>query len=454
MLKTQIYFLVGILLIVLVIGSMVGSVQEGFKSKNPFAKLGKDIKKAFEKKDDKKSSPISAVNSAAAATAAAAAAASTKNNTAATGINDDASSGPTGINNDGFANAGPQGPTGPQGPAGPQGDTGPAGPTGTTGPKGDTGPAGPQGPTGPAGKSPSIEDLKKTYKNATEDRIEKHIEKINNAIERSNAVIANLNAAQNNLKGNLKTENDRADDYITKLNNKKTEISKIEESAEKARDKAHEFKDNAKTTLEEVKKESGELKNYINDFILKTKTNGFATMETDYESAYNRNIVFEGFADIGSSSNNKYFDYNDSTAIADLETTVIAKYNDFLKEYYAYSTCVIQNGENNCTDKLSTLQTKASALNDALTALKTAQDKLTTSPTNNSTLGMNINTITEKADYIQKIRSELDMKTNELLNKKSLARTEAEAKYTTTEYAAIGWGILAAGSLFYIFTEL
>lgn len=459
MLKTQIYFLMGILIIVLLIGSM--AVQEGFKPKKsnkpattPLATTPPTTTPPTTTSPT--TTPPTTTPPATTSPTTTSPVGSTETDTSNTG-----SSGPTGsrISNIPI-------PLGPAGPTGPKGDTGKPGPTGPTGPKGDAGKS--------VDKDQIIKELKKDYKSDVDERIKNHINTINDAINRGNIVVASL-----------QTENATANDYITKFDKQKADISNSLTEINNAKTETLQYRDQSKQIYVDIQKEVGPIKNYINTINLNstlnplpkntttdttnnttdttnnitttdpksniTITQAFSTMETAYNSAYGGQLMLEGFDNI-------YPTYTDVSGVANAERNINTLYNDFMNAYYAYTKCVLQNGEDKCTTELETLKSKAKILNDALNtvgdnaSLKTKLNELTTTTTTDFKTQMD--KVVQTADYIQNLRSDLDMKMADLLDKKSMVKTEAESKFTTTQYAAVGWSILAAGSLFYVFTEL
>ncbi len=458
MLKTQIYFLVGILIIVLLIGSM--AVQEGFKPKKSDKPTTTPSNTAPSNTAPSNTAPSNTAPSATtpsattpsattpSATTPSATTPSATTPSATTPSNTTPSNTTSGIITNTIN-------TNSNRPTGSRTSTMPI----TTGP---TGPAGPQGPKGDAGKSIDkdqiIKELKKDYKSDVDERIKNHIDTINDAISRGKMV-----------EESLKTENKTANANISNFNKQKADIKNVLDATIAAKTEAIQARDQGKQTLSDIKKEAGTVVNHINNKkvgdaiqnVLSSKKQAFSTMETDYNSAYSGKLMLEGFTD-------GYPNYDSVKGVADAESNINTKYNTFMGAYYTYTKCVVQNGQDygDCKTKLTDLQTSATILNTAIndSNLKSNNNethnnyRLTTSTSqtdpNANAVGIKMDTVVQTADYIQNLRSDLDMKMADLLDKKSMVKTEAESKFTTTQYAAIGWSILAAGSLFYVFTEL
>lgn len=207
--------------------------------------------------------------------------------------------------------------------------------------------------------------------------------------------------------------------------------------------------------------------------------NGDLHLETPWNSA-------EGFVD----STTTKSAYVDPADIFNLEKEVLTAFNNFNTKYYdIYQTCLqskrkikdrIKNGEKGLTepncgnlktgklkevyDAKTELIGKITTLNAAIVAMGKKSESIAVDSNGNYLISNRKVTeeefkkrhqqIKDLHNNISSMRSDLDMKMANLLDKTKGPLPEAQNKYNYENYATIGWSILATSILYYTFVEM
>lgn len=245
-----------------------------------------------------------------------------------------------------------------------------------------------------------------------------------------------------------------------------------------------EFQANSKKVLEELKLAVNNKQGA--DLIASNKTSGFQNMDikpntstktsgfVTVESAYNGQMNLEGFSTESSSA------YLPSPSLFTLEQNLITALKSFNEKYYAYYSCIQKqsttlsdaNRRDNCKFATATqggLDAVVAAKGEALTAITefntaiTAMGAKTPLGRNEIANGKKMtqkefedrhNEIKATAIKVSELRSELDMKMANLLDKTRGPLPEARNKHDSQNYVAIGWTILATSMIYYVFVEM
>jgi hypothetical protein len=187
------------------------------------------------------------------------------------------------------------------------------------------------------------------------------------------------------------------------------------------------------------------------------------------DSAYNGNLQLEGFS---TESDSAYLNNSDLFA---LERNVILALKEFNEAYYAYRKCLHDTptiSASRCATELGNLTTKKDAVITTVNAFNTASSLMNAKMASSSTPGPdgkyvdNGKRITQDefvkrhdeikntARTVSALRSELDLKMANLLDKTKGPFPEAKNKYNSENYMTIGWSILATSVLYYVFVEM
>jgi chromosome segregation ATPase len=197
---------------------------------------------------------------------------------------------------------------------------------------------------------------------------------------------------------------------------------------------------------------------------------GFQNMGiSSIDSAYNGNLQLEGFS---TESDSAYLNNSDLFA---LERNVILALKEFNEAYYAYRKCLHDTptiSASRCATELGNLTTKKDAVITTVNAFNTASSLMNAKMASSSTPGPdgkyvdNGKRITQDefvkrhdeikntARTVSALRSELDLKMANLLDKTKGPFPEAKNKYNSENYMTIGWSILATSVLYYVFVEM
>ena len=202
--------------------------------------------------------------------------------------------------------------------------------------------------------------------------------------------------------------------------------------------------------------------------VIKPHTNVKAFGVTSIDSAYNGQMQLEGFAGT-TIEDSAYLNASDLFA---LEENVIAKLKDFNTAYYEYQSCYRTNNYDASKCSISNLSSKKDAAVTAITAFNTAitnmnkKDASTSTRNADGKYNNNGKRITQNefirrhdeikntSERVSTLRSELDMKMANLLDKTKGPLPEAQNKHNTENYVAIGWTVLATSLVYYVFVEM
>ena len=241
-----------------------------------------------------------------------------------------------------------------------------------------------------------------------------------------------------------------------------------------------EFQKSSKMILAQIQLASDNYKGTV--LTESNKKNGFKNMDdvrpntsknpnafTTVNSAYNGQMNLEGFSTESDSA------YLNATNLFTLEENVITKLKDFNVKYYDYQTCLKNKNYESGSCRTATsseggldaIETAKTAVISAINAFNTAitamglKQSLTPGATPSSTTKISQaefvsrhKQIKSTANRVSELRSELDMKMSMLLNKSKGPLPEAQNKYNTENYVAIGWTILATSMIYYVFVEM
>ena len=321
------------------------------------------------------------------------------------------------------------------------------------------------------------------------------------------AIAASLKSQLGSMTNSSKIVESAADNAITKISsyartiensvaaNKKigedidkkiVKIGDQEKNIKDQTDKASEIKNHIDKVVETFKKNSDQILADINlaanDFSAKKLTStkqGFQNMDgvkpsakssafTTIDTAYDGKMNLEGFSTTSDSA------YLNNSDLFTLQQNVIASLKTFNEKYYGYQLCLRKNnyandscaitsgtdiGLNDVNSSKDAVITAVNAFNTAIVAMNA---KSTLAPGEN-TSGKKMtqqefqsrhNQIKETATRVSALRAELDMKMANLLDKTKGPLPEAQNKYNTENYVAIGWTILATSLVYYVFVEM
>lgn len=225
---------------------------------------------------------------------------------------------------------------------------------------------------------------------------------------------------------------------------------------------------------------------------------------TTIDSAYNGDLHLEtpwtnsaGIAGTNSTGTNSKEGFVDSTTansayvvpvqsdIFNLEKEVLIAFNNFNTKYYdVYQTCLqskrkikdrIKNGEKGLTepdcgtslkevyDAKTELVGKITTLNEAIVEMGKKSEStvgtdgryvISNRKVTEEEFKKRHQQIKDLHNNISSMRSDLDMKMANLLDKSKGPLPEAQNKYNFENYATIGWSILATSILYYTFVEM
>lgn len=354
----------------------------------------------------------------------------------------------------------------------------------------------------------------KTQMNTTASVIAKTASSINttaSSVKKSEtdtkAIAASLKSQLGSMTNSSKTVEDAANNAITKISSYATTIDKSVAANKKIGEdidkKIVKIGDQEKNIKDQTDKAS-EIKNYIDTVVQTFKTNsdkiladinlaatdlaakrlsstkqGFQNMDgvkpnakssafTTIDTAYDGKMNLEGFSTTSDSA------YLNNSDLFTLQQNVIASLKTFNEKYYGYQLCLRKNnyasnscaitsgtdiGLNDVNSSKDAVVTAVNAFNTAIVAMNT---KSTLAPGEN-TSGKKMtqqefqsrhNQIKETSTRVSALRAELDMKMANLLDKTKGPLPEAQNKYNTENYVAIGWTILATSLVYYVFVEM
>ena len=171
----------------------------------------------------------------------------------------------------------------------------------------------------------------------------------------------------------------------------------------------------------------------------------------------------EGFTGFKSSILEGYTVFSDpnlpggsqGTSAMDLENSLVEKINVFNQVYYGYLSETIKPGT---TTKYSIADVNAarSELNTAISALNTQIGVIgsTTPKITDASFNNNHTSIKTTAAQIETLRSDLDMKMQEILKAKEGIPADHNIKHDTAAYTTILWTALATSVLYFVFVKI
>ncbi len=219
--------------------------------------------------------------------------------------------------------------------------------------------------------------------------------------------------------------------------------------------------------VKEITEAKEEIKQIVNNVYL--KADSVKTRETfvTLDEAYGNGGFISGLwtsnhtktqgVDEGFDNINKGQPFTDAD-LFELTNTLSTNLKEFHKAYYEYASCYY-GATQSCDDP--TLNTKKTAFDTATTNLNAAINDAKDATSGMSANEHKMNTATATTRHnnlkvlskeVENTRAELDTKMNELLKKQN--GNELTKELTTVQYVTIGWSVLAASALYYIFTEL
>lgn len=153
----------------------------------------------------------------------------------------------------------------------------------------------------------------------------------------------------------------------------------------------------------------------------------------------------------------------DNLNILDLEQQVMNNLNTFNGLYAAYIRCKTgspptttvagQTYNTGCTQtpaQLTAVNTAYTTLNTSITNLNTAISQVSSF----GNAGTNHDNIMAQQAANVKLRNQLDMKMQELLNSDNSISSIYQKNYDSTIYAGILWTVLASSMIYYVFVKL
>ncbi len=202
--------------------------------------------------------------------------------------------------------------------------------------------------------------------------------------------------------------------------------------------------------------------------VIKPHTNVKAFGVTTIDSAYNGQMQLEGFA--GTTIEDSA--YLNASDLFTMEQNVIAKLKDFNTAYYEYQSCYRTNNYDAAKCSIANLTSKKEAAVTAIATFNTAIVNMNKKDASTATMSANgkynnngkritqdefnrrHNEIKNTSEKVSSLRSELDMKMANLLDKTKGPLPEAQNKHNSENYVAIGWTVLATSLVYYVFVEM
>jgi chromosome segregation ATPase len=245
------------------------------------------------------------------------------------------------------------------------------------------------------------------------------------------------------------------------------------DSVKKYVDQAKQYNDDIDKKIAEFQKSSAlilaQMQLLSDNFKGKTLgVSGFQNMKKDsdfsqIDTAYNGQLQLEGFSTVADSA------YLNSSDLFALERNVVLALKEFNEAYYAYRKCLHDTptiSSSRCATELTNLTSKKDAVITVVNAFNVASAAMKAKMASTSTSTDNGKRITQAefekrhedikttAQTVSELRSELDMKMANLLDKSKGPFPEAKNKYNAENYVTIGWSILATSVLYYVFVEM
>ncbi len=255
----------------------------------------------------------------------------------------------------------------------------------------------------------------------------------------------------------IKSIGDSKNNAISELDNKIKTLSAVEDQVNKKAKEAEQSKSDA----QQIKTDVASMVNTIQLKIDNIATNNLTKDKfTTLEQAYNTNI-----SNLWNTTEKEGFNDGKPWTDADLFTltnNLSTALKTFHKTYYEYAACYYKTkpgAKNTCTQtdlltKKSDFDTAVQSLNAATAAATTAVKSLKTNENkiDDATATERNAALKSLALQIANTRTDLDQKMKTLEHNDK--NYEPEKQLTAAQYATIGWSVLAASALYYIFTEL
>ena len=334
-------------------------------------------------------------------------------------------------------------------------------------------------PVVPPSSTPAVppsSETKKTQRNAEKAEFIEKLEGLKASLTQLSTELDKKTTEATTIQTNLNTDFLNITD---KLNTQQASVLSAIDAAKttattdimKSVDEVNKIEKIINSDAKEITEAKEEIKQIVNNVYLKADSvktrETFVTLDEAYgnggfisglwTSNYSKTQgVDEGFDNI-----NKGQPFTDAD-LFELTNTLSTRLKEFHKAYYEYASCYYKNkdGATESCDT-STLATKKTAfdtatihLNTAIIAAKDATSGMSANEhkMNTATATTRHNNLKVLSKEVENTRAELDTKMNELLKKQN--SNELTKELTTVQYVTIGWSVLAASALYYIFTEL
>lgn len=289
-------------------------------------------------------------------------------------------------------------------------------------------------------------DYSTAYTDAT-NNFTKLTEIVNTKADRVEATASKIEEIANNLKNAAQIQENNNNIFKKEIDEKITTLRDIEKNVS---DKSIEVNSNtmiAKKAAEEARNSlAGILPTAANNAVLKSaNVEGF----TGFKSS-----ILEGYTEFSTpqgSSNRLNPGYSSKNAF-ELENALVTAINEFNTAYY---DCLSPLSSN--TIKCSDLSAKRTALDNAI---KNLSDYISNYVSNSNTkiddatFKSEHTALKTKANDINNLRAELDMKMQEILKAKEGVPTDYTLERDTAAYSTILWSALATSLLYVIFVKL
>lgn len=306
------------------------------------------------------------------------------------------------------------------------------------------------------------------------------------------SIMDKINTSSKNVESTIDKANVKTSEYTTTIDKSVDSNKKISEDIDKKMiqiadrakqvktqsDRADEIKNHVDKVLDEFQKSSklilAQMKlisdnNEAKQLNLTANRQGFQNMDavkpntksdaiTTVNMAYDGKMNLEGFSTTTDSA------YLSNPDLFTLEQNVISSLKIFNEKYYGYQMCLRKNeyangsclitsgtdiGLNEVTSSKEVVISSINTFNDAIVAMNASSKKIS-----QTEFQSRHNQIKETATRVSSLRAELDMKMANMLDKKKGPLSEAQNKYNTENYVAIGWTILATSLIYYVFVEM
>lgn len=327
-------------------------------------------------------------------------------------------------------------------------------------------------PSTPPSSTPPSSETKKTQRNAEKAEFIEKLEGLKASLTQLSTELDKKTTEATTIQTNLNTDFLNITD---KLNTQQASVLSAIDAAKttattdimKSVDEVNKIEKIINSDVKEITEAKEEIKQIVNNVYLKADSvktrETFVTLDEAYgnggfisglwTSNYSKTQgVDEGFDNI-----NKGQPFTDAD-LFELTNTLSTRLKEFHKAYYEYASCYYGATESCDTSTLATKKTAFDTatihLNTAIIAAKDATSGMSANEhkMNTATATTRHNNLKVLSKEVENTRAELDTKMNELLKKQN--GNELTKELTTVQYVTIGWSVLAASALYYIFTEL